>query len=194
MLAVGPVNADVNVGFDKMWNNLEFGVMGTVRLGYDRWALTTDVIYMGLQGSKNGVTVELDQWMVEPTLSYRVCKYCEVLAGARYNNLSGELRGPGVLPDAAHPHGHPGLVGPDCRRQPEPAAGQGIQLQRAGRHRRIRRRLGLHLAGVSLLWLAVRQMGIAPGRLPLALHGLRNRQRRQPVQIRHAHPRAADSA
>ena len=42
------VNADVDVGFDKIWDNLEFGAMGKVRVGYDRWALTTDVIYMGL--------------------------------------------------------------------------------------------------------------------------------------------------
>ena len=61
------------------------------------WALTTDVIYMGLQGSKNNLTAEFDQWMVEPTLSYRVCRYFEALAGARYNNLSGELRGPGAI-------------------------------------------------------------------------------------------------
>jgi len=29
-------------------DNLEFGVMGKVRVGCDRWALTTDVIYLGL--------------------------------------------------------------------------------------------------------------------------------------------------
>ena len=104
-IGVGPVNADVDVGFDKIWDNLEFGAMGTLRLGYDRWALTTDVLYMGLQGSKNGVTAEFDQWMVEPTISYRVCKYFEPLAGVRYNYLSGELRGPGILPTPRIPTG-----------------------------------------------------------------------------------------
>ncbi len=104
-IGIGPVNADVNVGFDKIWDNLEFGAMGKVRVGYGRWALSTDVIYMGLQGAKNGVTAELDQWMVEPTLSYQVCKYCEVLAGVRYNNLSGEIRGPGILPTPRIPTG-----------------------------------------------------------------------------------------
>jgi hypothetical protein len=93
-VGIGPVNADVDFGFDKVWDNLEFAAMGTVRVGYDRWAITTDVIYMGLGASRNGVTVDLDQWVVEPTLSYRVCKYCEVLAGVRYNNISGEIRGP----------------------------------------------------------------------------------------------------
>jgi len=92
------VNADVDVGFDKIWDNLEFGAMGKVRVGYDRWALTTDVIYMGLGASKGGVTADLDQWVVEPTLSYRFCEEFELLAGTRYNNISGELRGPGILP------------------------------------------------------------------------------------------------
>ena len=97
-VGVGPVNAGVDFGFDKVWDNLEFAMMGKVRVGYDRWALTTDVIYMGLGASRNGVTVDMDQWMVEPTISYRVSKYFEPFAGVRYNNLSGEIRGPGILP------------------------------------------------------------------------------------------------
>lgn len=99
------VNADVDVGFDKIWDNLEFGAMGKVRVGYDRWALTTDVIYMGLKASKGGVTADLDQWVVEPTLSYRFCEEFELLAGARYNNISGEIRGPGILPQPRIPTG-----------------------------------------------------------------------------------------
>ena len=69
-------------------------MMGTVRVGYDRWALTTDVVFMGLGATRNSLTVDMDQWMVEPTLSYRVSKYFEPLVGVRYNNLSGEIRGP----------------------------------------------------------------------------------------------------
>ena len=79
--------------------------MGTVRVGYGPWALTAEGLYMGLRGTKNGVTAELDQWMVEPTLSYRVSKYFEPLAGVRYNHLSGELRGPGILPTPVMPTG-----------------------------------------------------------------------------------------
>jgi len=104
-VGIGPVNADVNAGFDKIWDNLEFGAVGKLRLGYDRWALTTDVLYMDLLGSKNGVTAELDQWLVEPSLSYPVSKYFEPLAGVRYNNLSGEIRGPGILPTPRIPTG-----------------------------------------------------------------------------------------
>jgi hypothetical protein len=97
-VGIGPVKADVDFGFDKVWDNLEFAAMGTVRVGYDRWALTTDVIYMGLGTSKNDVIVDMDQWMVEPTISYQVSKYVEPLVGVRYNNLNAEIRRPGILP------------------------------------------------------------------------------------------------
>jgi len=104
-LGIGPVTADLDVGLDDILSNLEFGFMGSVRVGRGPWALTAEGLYMGLQGAKNGVTAELDQWMVEPTLSYRVCKYFEPLAGVRYNHLWGELRGPGILPTPVMPTG-----------------------------------------------------------------------------------------
>jgi hypothetical protein len=93
-VTVRGVNADLDVGFDEIWDNLEFGAMGSMRVGYERWALQTEVIYMGLGASKNGVSADMDQWIVEPTLGYTVCKEFEALAGVRYNNLSGEIRGP----------------------------------------------------------------------------------------------------
>ena len=161
-LGIGPVTADVDVGLDDILDNLEFGFMGTVRVGYGRWASHHRGAVHGPRGRcKNGVTAELDQWMVEPTISYRVSKYFEPLVGVRYNNLSGELRGPGVLPTPRIADGHPGLVGSHHGRQPRPAAGKEFQPQVARRRRRIRRRLGSHLAGVSLPGLAVRPMGIA---------------------------------
>jgi hypothetical protein len=95
-VGIGTANANLDFGFDKVLDNLEFAMMGKLRLAYDRWALSTDVIYMGLQSTQNDVTLELDQWMVEPTLSYRVSKYFEPLAGVRYNNLNGEIRGPNL--------------------------------------------------------------------------------------------------
>jgi opacity protein-like surface antigen len=93
------IPADVDMGFDQIWNNLEFGAMGKVRVGHGRWALTTDVIYMDLGASKNNVSVDFEQWVVEPSLSYRICQNFEVLAGARYNQLDGEINGPlGITP------------------------------------------------------------------------------------------------
>jgi len=85
--------AEVDFGFDKVWDNLDFAMMGKVRVGYDRWALTTDLVYMDLEATKNGLTVDFEQWMVEPSLSYAVGKGVEVLAGTRYNNLSAGISG-----------------------------------------------------------------------------------------------------
>jgi hypothetical protein len=81
-------DADVDVDFFDILENLEFAAMGKVRVGYDRWALTTDVLYLGLGASNNIAVADLDQWMVEPTVSYRVNPYFEPLAGVRYNSLS----------------------------------------------------------------------------------------------------------
>ena len=180
-LGIGPVTADLDVGFDDVLSNLEFGFMGSVRVGYGPWAITTEGLYMGLQSSKNGVTAELDQWLVEPTLSYRVSKYFEPLAGVRYNHLSGELRGPGVLPTPSIPTGTQDWWDPIVGANLGLPLGKGFGLKLRGDVGGFGVGLGLHLAGVSVSGLAVRQMGITPGRLPLALHGLRNRQRRQPI-------------
>jgi hypothetical protein len=104
-VGVGSVTTGVDVGFKDILDNLEFGAMGAARVGYGPWAFTTEVLYMSLEGSKGGVTANLDQWMVEPTFSYRVSKYFEPLAGVRYNTLSAEFRGPGILPTPRVPTG-----------------------------------------------------------------------------------------
>lgn len=93
-VGVKGVVTDLNVGFDDVMENLEFGAMGTVKVGYGRWALTTDVIFMALGASKGPFSGDVDQWIVEPALSYRVCRYFEPLVGFRYNNLAAEIRGP----------------------------------------------------------------------------------------------------
>src|SRR5688500_19871205 len=46
-------DADIDVSFSDIVENLEMGGMGSLRVARGRWAFTTDVIYMGL-GSSNG--------------------------------------------------------------------------------------------------------------------------------------------
>jgi hypothetical protein len=93
------IPANVDIGFDKIWDNLNFGAMGTVRLGYDRWALSTDVIYMDLEGTKEQLTFGVQQLMVQPALEYRVHRQVTVFAGAVYNRMDMKLSGPlGVNP------------------------------------------------------------------------------------------------
>ena len=90
-------NSDVDVGFDKVLEHLKFGAMGSAKVSYDRLSLSTDVIYMNLGASKGTVSANVEQWLVQPMLGYRVSRYWEVTAGTRYNNLSMNLQGTGPL-------------------------------------------------------------------------------------------------
>jgi hypothetical protein len=88
------IPADVNVGFDEVWKNLKFGAMGTARVGYDHWAVSSDVIYMELGATKGAFNAGVQQWMVQPALEYSFCPYFDAYAGARYNNIKVTLNGP----------------------------------------------------------------------------------------------------
>jgi len=102
-VAVKGISSDVDVGFDKVWENLKFGAMGSGRVGYGRWAVSTEVIYMDLEGTKGPLTVEAQQWLIQPALEYRVCQYFEAYAGARYNNIELQVNGPlGRNPAGTH--------------------------------------------------------------------------------------------
>lgn len=49
-VTVKGVSADLDVGFDTIMDNLEFGAMGKVRVGYERWAFP----YVGWHFNKWG--------------------------------------------------------------------------------------------------------------------------------------------
>jgi hypothetical protein len=93
-VAVKGIPANVDIGFDKIWDNLNFGAMGNARVGYGPWALSTDVIYMNVEGDKDPFSLQVKQWMVLPALEYRVHRQITVFAGAQYNSISLELDGP----------------------------------------------------------------------------------------------------
>lgn len=93
-LAVRGQPADLNASFGDIANNLEFAAAGRLTVGYDRWSLSTEFSYMGLGGSKGAVSADVDQWLVEPSIGYKFCRFAEGFAGVRYNNMSTEIRGP----------------------------------------------------------------------------------------------------
>jgi hypothetical protein len=92
------ITANADADFSTILKNLKLGAMGKVRVSNDTWSLATDVIYMELGSSSHGVDIDLKQWVVEPTVGYRINPNVELLIGGRYNSIGGELRGPGVLP------------------------------------------------------------------------------------------------
>ena len=112
--AVKGVPANVDVGFDQIWDHLKFGAMGGARVGYDRWGLSTEFIYMDLESVKGPFTARAQQWLVQPALEYRVCENFTAYAGTRYNNIHLALHGPlGVNPSGTQDWWDP-IVGGRC--------------------------------------------------------------------------------
>ena len=95
--AVGPVEADVNVGFSDILENLEFGAMAAYRVERDRWVVTADFIYMGLGATKDSsggflkADVDLTQTMFEVDGAYKQTDRLEWLFGLRYNSIDTEI-------------------------------------------------------------------------------------------------------
>lgn len=87
-------SADVDVPFSQIWKNLQFGAMGRSTFRYNRWALSTDLIYVGLGAVKNDIDVGFDQWLVQPAVEYELTPWLSPYAGARGLRLTGEIRGP----------------------------------------------------------------------------------------------------
>lgn len=93
---VGALDADVDVGFSDILDNLEAGGMVAFRAKRGRWAVMTDAIVMGLGAANDRVDVDIDQYVVEVDLAYELNEVFEVLFGARYVDIDGaiDFRGP----------------------------------------------------------------------------------------------------
>jgi hypothetical protein len=91
------VPAEVDASFGDVLENLEAGAAGRFTVGYDRWSLSTEFSYMRLGVSAPAASLEMEQWLVEPTLGYRFCNYFQGFAGVRYNSLSGDVTFNGPL-------------------------------------------------------------------------------------------------
>ena len=74
--------------------HINFAFMGSVRVAYGAWALTTEVMYADLGATKDQFSGNVQELIVEPTVSYRVYTWLEPLAGVRYASVSGGIAGP----------------------------------------------------------------------------------------------------
>ena len=105
----GPLEADVDVGFDDILSNLEFGTMASYRGDRsDGWVVMADAIYMSLEADKQSTagpvridtTVGVKQTALELDLGYRLNDQVTVFAGLRYNDVDADLdvvrTGPGA--------------------------------------------------------------------------------------------------
>ena len=106
-VGIGPVEADINVGFDEILDNLELGFMGAYRGKRGPWAVSADLIYMALEGDKSGLGItgngraaaDFDETIFEVSAAYDLNNVLAAYAGLRYWNLDGDvevtLGGPG---------------------------------------------------------------------------------------------------
>jgi hypothetical protein len=92
-VGIGPIDVDLNEPSTAILS-LNFGAMGSIRLGYDAWALTTDVLYADVGATKDNTSGSVQALIVEPTVSYRVRPWVEALAGIRYDRIGGTIEGP----------------------------------------------------------------------------------------------------
>jgi opacity protein-like surface antigen len=98
----------IDVPFDTLIENLDFTYMGAFHARNGKLHLSTDVIYMDLEGDNSGrvtlpggneikaeATVKFQSWIVTPAVGYSVLDTervrMEVLAGARYLYMKPEL-------------------------------------------------------------------------------------------------------
>lgn len=96
---IGDVTADVDVGFDDILDNLEFGAMAAYRGERGRWAVVADLIFMALEQERSGLgpsggtraKVEADQLIVEFDGSYALTERLDAYGGLRYWELDTEL-------------------------------------------------------------------------------------------------------
>jgi hypothetical protein len=105
------LNADVNTNFGTVVDHLKLGFMGKLRASRGPWAVTTDLIFMKLGASKGPVGADLDQWAIEPTISYRLDESFEWLAGVRYNSIRATIKLPLSLSLSAKEDWYDPIVG-----------------------------------------------------------------------------------
>ncbi len=90
------LEADVNVSFSDLLENLEIGGMAAYRGESGRWAVMADLEFVGLGATKDAqggirADVDADQWLVEVDGAYRFTDRVEGIFGARLTSLDTDV-------------------------------------------------------------------------------------------------------
>ena len=99
----GTTTSDIDISFNDILENLEFGAMVDARLERGRWAIQSNLVWADLEGEdkEDGVRikVDVDLWVIEAEGRYRLADNWELLAGMRYYDLDVHIRAEGVGSD-----------------------------------------------------------------------------------------------
>jgi hypothetical protein len=91
-LTVAAIEADVDVPFDTIIENLDLALMGHFEMRNLRWVLSSDLIYVNLEDSvdvaQGTATATVEETLLELAGGYRVTPAVALLVGARWVDLS----------------------------------------------------------------------------------------------------------
>ena len=95
---INGIEADVDVSFEDIWNNLETGGMLHFRAENSTWAVQIDTIYMALESEIPGspLAADFDQTAIELVGAYSFQPELELLFGGRYNRIGGGVTGTAI--------------------------------------------------------------------------------------------------
>ncbi len=100
-VTVKGIEADVDVPFSDIIDNLDFVAMAHFEMKNQRWVLSSDLFYVKLQASDDVAlgtgSATVEQTLFEVAGGYRVSPVITLLAGARWVDLGAELRYTGQL-------------------------------------------------------------------------------------------------
>ena len=140
------VTVDVDASASDIFSNLQFGAMGMVVARKGAWGFGADAIWMALGTTVRDTNVDFNQGAFAFYGLRQLGPAADVTFGLRVNTLQGELTFNGPRCDAQP---GPDLGGSDCRPHP-PYLGRSPRARTSlHRGRRIRRRLGFHVAAIS---------------------------------------------
>jgi hypothetical protein len=95
-LTVADIEAAVDVPFDTIMSNLDFAFMGHFDMQNERWALSSDLIFVDLEDSEDVAlgtgTSSVEETLLEVFGGYRVSPAVTLLVGARWVDLSSGLQ------------------------------------------------------------------------------------------------------
>jgi opacity protein-like surface antigen len=98
---LGPVDADFNLSFSDILSNLSMAAMVNYEGRTGKWVVLSDLVYMDLSATKNSdlqvplstsTRADFKQLAIEVDGGYFITDWIALYAGARYNDLEGDLR------------------------------------------------------------------------------------------------------
>ena len=104
-MTVKGLEADVDIPFETILDNLDMAAMVHFEMRNDRWMLSSDLVYMDLEGSNDvaggTATASMTETLFEVTGGYRLSPAVTLLAGGRLVDLGAGLRYAGPNLDRA---------------------------------------------------------------------------------------------